>query len=255
MKVIIIEDEHAAAKNLTAILKELNESIEVTKVLESVSESIEWIKNNPQPDLAFCDIQLSDASIFDIFKSCKVEFPVIFTTAYSQYALKAFKVNSIDYILKPVNKDDVRFALQKFDNLARQSQSQREERIMSLLQELQSKNTGNYKKSFLVHYKDRLIPIEVRDFAYFFIEYGSIYGVTREKKKYVIDQKLELLEEQLNPEQFFRANRQYIVSRDAIQEVNKYFNSKLSLIVSPSPPEKITISKAKASEFKNWLEY
>lgn len=254
MKTIIVEDEYAAAKNLAAILQEIQPDIEILAVLESVSEATEWICSNPAPDLGFFDVQLSDKSVFHVFENCEVKFPVIFTTAYSQYAIKAFKVNSLDYILKPVNKEDVEFALEKYTNLKLQSQEQNEDKIFSMLRDMQKHFPGNYKRSLLVHYKDRLIPIDTQSIAFFSIEEGTVYVYTKDNKKFPISQNLESLEKQLDPALFFRANRQYIVSRNAIKEVNQYFNNKLSLHTQPASKEKIIISKARVPELKTWLE-
>ncbi|MCF8235940.1 MAG: LytTR family DNA-binding domain-containing protein [Bacteroidales bacterium] len=254
MKVVIIEDEYAAAKNLTAILQDINPGIEIQAILESVEEAVGWFSVDKTPDLAFFDIQLADDSAFNIFNKVKINCPIIFTTAYNQYAVKAFKVNSIDYILKPVNREAVRFALNKFLNLKNSISSMNEKKIINMLSDLKSESKKSFKKTFLVHYKDRMIPVDVNVFAYFFIDYGIVYGMTYEKKKYVIDQKLELLQEQLDPESFFRANRQYIVSRKAIKDVGKYFSGKFSLNVRPESPDKIIISKARAPEIKKWLE-
>lgn len=253
MNIVIIEDEYAAAKNLVAILQEINPDIRIMSVIESVSDAVKWFGDGNNPDLAFFDIQLADDNAFQIFKKAKVNCPVVFTTAYNQYAIKAFKVNSIDYILKPVNRDAVRFALNKFLNLRDTVSSMNERKILSMLSDMITERTKRYKKTFLVHYKDRMIPVDVSEFAYFFIENGIVYGMTGDKR-YVIDQKLELLEEQLDPGKFFRANRQFIVSRKSIKDVGKYFSGKFSLNVKPEAPEKIVVSKARAPEIRKWLE-
>ncbi|MDZ7743263.1 MAG: LytTR family DNA-binding domain-containing protein [Bacteroidota bacterium] len=253
MKVLIAEDEYAAAKNLIAILGEIDESIEVLNVLESVSECVDYFNSSAKPDLAFFDIQLSDDIVFKVFDKCEVNCPVIFTTAYNQYAVRAFKVNSIDYILKPVNKDAVAHALDKFKSMRSIALNFSGEQILDILKEMRSMNRGSYRQSFLVQYKDRLIPLVVEDFAYFCIENGIVFGMTHEKKKHILDQKLESLVEELDPDKFFRANRQFIVSREAIRDLNIYFNGKLVLNVHPAPAEKIIVSKLKAPELKKWL--
>ncbi len=253
MKVIIVEDEHGAGKNLTAVLQEVIPNVEILALLESVSETVEWIKSNPQPDLGFFDIHLSDNNAFEIFNQCTVNFPVIFTTAYDEYAINAFKVNCIDYILKPVNVSAVKFAFEKFLNLETIKRNITEEKILSILKEIRKRNSKHYKKSFLVTYKDRLLPVRVNKFAYFFIENTIVYGVTRDKKKYIIDQNLDTIESQLDPDLFFRANRQFIVAKSSIKELSLYFNGKLSVKVIPPPPEKIIVSKAKSTSLKKWL--
>lgn len=254
MKVIIVEDEFGASQNLIAVLRELEPQCEILAVLESVADTVRWIKNNPPPDLAFIDIQLSDEIAFNIFKKSEVKFPVIFITAYNNYAIRAFKVNSIDYILKPVNIKSVGFAVNKFKELNKKNNSLREEKIFKLLQEMKTTQEKRYKRSFLVHYKDRLLPKEVSDFAYFFIENDIVYGTTRDKQKYILNQKLENIEHQVDPDLFLRVNRQFIISRKAIKEINLYFNGRFSLKVVPASPSPIIISKARSSALKKWLE-
>ncbi len=253
MKVLIVEDEYAAAKNLIAILDEIDGNIQVLNVLESVADCVDYFGSGNAPDLAFFDIQLSDDIVFKVFDKCQVNCPVIFTTAYNQYAVRAFKVNSIDYILKPVNRDAVARALDKFRNIRSVALNFTEEQILDILKEMRSMNRGSFRQSFLVQYKDRLIPLVVENFAYFCIENGIVYGISHDKKKHTLDEKLESLEAELDPGKFFRANRQFIVNRDAIQDMNIYFNGKLVLNIHPAPAEKIIISKLKAPELKKWL--
>jgi two-component system, LytTR family, response regulator len=253
MRVVIIEDEFAAAKNLVAILKEVDAEVEVLALLESVSKSVSWFQSNPAPDLVFMDIQLTDANAFKIFESCKVSCPVIFTTAFNEYAIRAFKVNSIDYILKPVNQDKIAFALNKYKQLKLSNQLMADQGVLSLLKDLKKDLTKSYKKTFLIRKKDRLLPIAVTDFAYFIIENGIVYGITRDAKSLPINFTLEEIEIQVDPGLFFRANRQFILSKQCIREVSLYFHEKHSVSVSPVSKEKIIISKAKSSEFKSWL--
>lgn len=253
MKVIIVEDEYGAGKNLEAVLQEVIPQVEILTQLESVNDTVKWIKENPKPDLGFFDIQLSDNNAFEIFNRCTVDFPVIFTTAYNDYAINAFKVNCIDYILKPVNASAVKFAVEKYLKLEVANRSLTEEKILSILKEIRERDSKKYKKSFLVTYKDKLLPIRINEFAYFFIENTLVYGVTKDKNKYVIEQNLDSIESQLAPELFFRANRQYIVAKSAIKELNLHFNSKLCVKTIPPSQEKIIVSKAKSTPLKNWL--
>ncbi len=255
MNVVIIEDEYAAANNLKAILNEIDPEIEITGVFESVTETINWFTNNPEPDLAFFDIKLTDGTAFEIFEKISINCAVIFITAYNQYAVKAFKLNSIDYILKPVSKKAVYFAINKYLKIKNYLTSNNEDKILSILKQIKEKEEKIYRKSFLVNYKDRLIPVEVSEFCYFYIDHGNVYGVTKMKKRYMLNHKLEQIGNQLDPDMFIRANRQFIISRGAIREVHLSFNGKLSLTVRPPFPDKIIISKAKASEFRNWLDH
>ena len=253
MNILIAEDEIGASRNLIAILEELEPQCKILAILESVKETTKWIKNNPPPDIAFFDIQLSDDIVFKVFKKTKVNFPVVFTTAYNQYAIRAFKVNSIDYILKPVNIKSVKHAFRQFKQLMEFNLGVREEKILNMLEDIKSGQNRQYKKSFLVQFKDRLIPIGVADLAYFFIEYGIIYGITTNNQKYTINQNLEDIANQLDPEKFFRANRQFIISRQAVKEINPYFNERLNIKVIPQAADHIIISKATATSFKAWI--
>ncbi len=254
MKVIIVEDEHAAAKNLISILQEIDINIEVLAVIESVKDLFKWLSKNNSPDLGFFDIQLSDNNVFDIFQKIKIEFPIIFTTAYSEYAINAFKVNSIDYILKPLNVDSVKFGINKYKELDNYSGSLSEEKLRKILVEFNKLNEKSYKKSFLVHYKDRLIPVETSTFAYFIIENGIVYGITSSNKKYIINHTLEEIEKLLDPYFFKRVNRQFIINRKSIVEIALFFNERYSLKILPSSSTKIIMSKAKSSEVRVWLE-
>jgi len=253
MNVLIIEDEYGTAQNLQAILKEIDSNIKILAIIETVQDAVLWIKNNPAPELVFFDIQLADGNSFEIFEKVKIEFPVIFTTAYDQYAIQAFKVNSIDYILKPIQKQNLVFALNKFHKIFKNSEPTNLDNLSKLIQELGLSTPKKIKKTFLIHHQDRILPVSVPGFAYFYIKNGTVYGITFKKEKYVIDQKLDSVEDQVDSEKFFRVNRQYIVSRQAIKEAVHYFTGQLKLKIFPSPQDELLISKVKASEFKNWL--
>lgn len=252
MRVVIIEDEKAAAENLKQLLVEIDPSVEVDAVIDTVSGAIEYFKKVRDIDieLAFFDIQLADGNSFDIFKEIEINTPIIFITAYDEYALKAFKVNSIDYILKPIDEDELRAAIEKFKSSNRNHLMPKEfESVLEML----GKASKKYKSTFLVQQRDKLIPINVSDIAYITIDSSIVKAVTFEGKIYVINEKLEDIEASLNPEHFFRANRQFIVQRRAIVNLTIYFNGKLILNVKPSSSERIIISKAKAPALKNWM--
>ncbi|MBN1480404.1 DNA-binding response regulator [candidate division KSB1 bacterium] len=253
MNVLILEDEHGAAQNLLAILHDIDDSIHPLALLDSVQSAVEWIKNNPAPDLAFFDIKLADGNSFEIFKHVEISFPIIFTTAYDQYAIQAFKVNSIDYLLKPIRQQDLEAALKKFHELYDDKRDFSVDQLSKLILDLGLAERKKVKRTFLIHYQDRLLPIPVADFAYFYIHHGIVYGVTFDKKKYVIEDKLESIAAQIDAEQFYRVNRQYIVARAAVKEAALFFNGRLNLKIIPRPDSTILVSKAKAADFKKWL--
>lgn len=250
MRAIIVEDETLAAQNLKGILNEIG-TLDIIATLESVNETVAWFTFNDSPDILFLDIHLADGSAFDIFDRVKVDCPVIFTTAYDEYALKAFKVNSIDYLLKPIDINSVRNALEKYSRLTDGS-GNRDTDLKNLLSYF--KKNIIYKNNFLVPVKgDKLVPLSTDDIAYFFIDYGTVKSISYENKAYNMDNTLDELEDMLNPEIFFRANRQYIISRKAIKDIDLWFNNRLSVNLKSSVPEKILISKARVPEFRSWF--
>jgi two-component system LytT family response regulator len=251
MNVIIIEDEISARQNMIAIFNELKIEINVTACLESVEEAVNWIKSNPKPELGFFDIQLADGVSFEIFDKTEVSFPVVFTTAFDEYAIRAFKVNSIDYILKPIKKSDVEFALKKYQHS--QKQSVTDKKLLDVIHTLNNK-ADSKKKTILIKKYDGFIPIPVSDFALFLIENGIVYGLTHKEERYVIDETLDVLENKLNNNDFFRTNRQFIASRKTIIEVSNYFNGRLLLKIKLKTEEQILISKARINMFRKWLE-
>jgi len=254
MRVLVLEDESGAARNLLDLLEEVDPGLEIVAVLESVREAIFWLKKNQSPDLGFFDIRLADGESFEVFDKTIINFPVIFTTAYDEYALKAFKVNSIDYLMKPVDKDDLGAALEKYRTLYRKDSSYDPGKLQNTLLELHLQEEKQYKKSFLVYVKDQIIPVAVEQIAYFCLDHKRVYCVTVKDKKYLIDQALDKIGSQLDPENFFRANRQYLVSRQSVKSAHQHFNRKLRLQLSPAPEKDVLIAKPKAAQFKAWLE-
>ena len=251
MNVIIIEDELSARQNMLAIFNELKIEINVMACLESIEEAVKWIKSNPKPELGFFDIQLADGVSFEIFDKTEVSFPVVFTTAFDEYAIRAFKVNSIDYILKPIKKSDVEFAINKYKNSYKETSI--DKNLLDVIHTLTNK-ADSEKKTILIKKYDGFIPIPVSDFALFLIENGIVYGLTLREEKYVIDETLDVLENKLNNNDFFRANRQFIAPRKTIIEVSNYFNGRLLLKTKPKTEEQILISKARVNIFRQWLE-
>ena len=250
MKAVIVEDELIAAQNLQRLISQVADDIQVIAVLQSVEESVEWFSLNPAPDLVFMDIHLADGSSFGIFEKVQITSPVIFTTAYDEYALKAFEVNSIDYLLKPINVRNFERAITKYRNLV-QDKNTNTDAISNLLATF-NKEKDAYKSHFLIPHKDKLIPLPVERIACFYIENKMAKIITTDNETFYMDSPLEDLYLQLDPSEFFRANRQYIVSHKAIKDISIWFGSKLSINLIVSVPEKIIVSKARVSEFKTW---
>ena len=245
MKALIIEDETAAARNLAAILRQTAPDVEIVATLESVEESVEWLRSNPHPDLLFMDIHLADGDSFRIFDAVEIAAPVIFTTAYDQYALEAFKVNSIDYILKPIKKEELRRA---FDKLRRLSAPQVAEYVEQTNRFVTSRSRG-----FLIPFRDKLVPLTPEEIAYFHTSDERVSVATLDGRTLPVDRSLDTLMGQLPAADFYRANRQFIVSRRAIADLSVWFGSRLTLNLCVKTPERIVISKARVPEFKRWF--
>jgi len=250
MKAVIVEDEVIAAQNLQRLIAQVNSSIEIIAVLKSIEESVEWFSSNPNPDLVFMDIHLSDGASFSIFEKVKIQAPVIFTTAYDEYALKAFEVNSIDYILKPINLKDLERAIKKFSHFNK-TKSSNEDVIANMLSMFQKEKTV-YKSNFLIPNKDKFIPLSVNDIAYIYSENKMAKIVTFDNRIYYENDSLDEMQRQIDPSKFFRANRQYIISHKAIKDISVWFDSKLSVNLLVDVPEKIIVSRTRVAEFKDW---
>lgn len=250
MKALIIEDEKAAVRNLEALLKEVAPHTEVVGILDSVTESVAWFEANPAPDVVFMDIHLADGSSFEIFDHVRITCPIIFTTAYDEYALRAFKVNSIDYLLKPIGASDLRQALEKLETLHQNPASR--DSFEEMIRTLQKR--GHYKTHFLIPYKgDKLLPLAVEQVQYFYIADGVTRAVVSSRESYVLPCTLDELTESLDPERFFRVNRQYLISRGAVQDIDLWFNNRLAINLRVPAEGKILVSKLRVNEFKNWF--
>ena len=254
LRVVIVEDEAATARNLAHLLFKVDPAISIVVIIGSVSEAVEWFKLNPEGyDLLFMDIRLADGVSFDIFKKAVILKPVIFVTAYNDYAIQAFKNNGIDYILKPFDEQEIQTALQKYNNLFLSGQKAPDTlQIRQLLEQI-NQLTRSYKKAFLVHFREKLIPVETLKIAWFYTANEIVYAHTTDARQYIMEYTMEQLEQQLDPHLFFRANRQFIINRYTITEVDFYFNGRLSIKVKPEPPERILISKVRVPEFKSWM--
>jgi DNA-binding LytR/AlgR family response regulator len=249
MRVLIIEDEKPAARNLSRHLLDLRPGFEVLDVLDSVSTAVAWFEQQPEPDLVFMDIQLADGLSFDIFTQVELKVPVIFTTAFDQYTLKAFKVNSIDYLLKPIDPEELDQAIRKFEKLRQPPSAQ------TLQQLIQAIQKPDYKERFLVKSGQQLIYLPVQSIAYFFSEDGLVFAQQESGKKYVLDFTLDQLEKLLDPEHYFRINRKFILKLSAIQKIHTYFNNRLKLEIHPDTGEvEVIVSRDRVNDFKQWLD-
>ena len=250
MRAVIIEDETAAARNLKMLLAASYPEIDVIGTIESVAEAVAWFGANPTPELVFMDIHLADGNSFRIFDSIRIECPIIFTAAYDQYALDAFRVNSIDYLLKPIKQSDLERAVGKLLTLT--SAASRE--YVGRTQEMVEKANSKSNSTLLVQVKDKIIPISTEDIAFFYTSNERVSVTTLDGRCYPVDGTLEGHYGALSTEQFFRANRQFIIARRAIRDMSVWFGSRLAVNLSVETPERIIVSKARTSEFKAWLQ-
>ena len=249
MRVVIIEDETAAAQNLSAILHKVCPDLEVVATIDTVVDSVEFFNSTPQLDLVFMDIHLADGSSFRIFDNVDITTPIIFTTAYDQYAIEAFKVNSIDYLLKPINEESVRRAIEKWQRLTSTERADYTSRINEVAQ----KQKAQQQQVFLVHFRDKIIPLQIDDIAFFHTSEERVLAYCFNGSKYQIDMTLETLQSKLPSEQFFRANRQFIISQKAVKDISVWFGSRLTVNLTIETPERLVVPKARVHEFKSWL--
>lgn len=251
MRVVIIEDEELASKRLEGLILKADPNIKIEARLESVSEAVEWFGKNPEPDLIFLDIHLEDDLSFAIFEKVKVKAPVIFTTAFDEYAIKAFKLKSIDYLLKPINQKELNEAIAKYKEWTQADKPQFD--ISELYKLLQNKDV-KYKERFSISFGQKIKTIETDKVAYFFSEGGLTFLVTTEKSEYPIDYSLDDLASQVDPHQFFRINRQYLVKLKSIKNVHVFPKSHLKLDLEPAAKAEVFVSIDKVSRFKDWLD-
>ena len=252
--IAIIEDEIPAARLLHSMIARLRPEWDITVIPGSVEEATEWFATHPHPDLLFLDIQLADGNSFDFLSAAHPSSTIIFTTAYDQYAVRAFTVNSIDYILKPIDEQRLQEAIDKYEHLQQCSNPRPDDYLATLLDALQSKEK-QYRTRFLIYRAARFWSLQVSDIAYFYSENKMTFAVTRNNQEHVLDLSLNKLSEQLDPDRFFRANRQIILCIDAIDHAEPYFNGKISVTVRPPYKSKITISEEKLAAFKRWLNF
>jgi len=247
MRILIVEDETAAYENLVDILGKIDPEIQIVGYTESVRQTTRWLKSNAAPDLILMDIQLSDGSAFSIFKGVSVETPVIFITAYDEYAMEAFKVNSIDYLLKPIREEDLKRALEKFRKITRHD-------IVKLLSQMaQFSGDQLYKDKILIPVKDKLHPVDLNEVSYFYTSEKNTRVFLKNGTSFPYSRSLEQIESTLNPADFIRANKQFIISRSSVKNITVWFDSRLLIIPDTEPPERIYVSKNRAAEFKAWM--
>ena len=257
MKIVIVEDELAASDDLTYLLNRINPDIEILATFDTIKAAVAYFSNPHAAELVLMDIHLADGISFEIFEQVKIGIPVVFTTAYDQYALKAFKVNSIDYLLKPIDEEELTDALHQYTVQVKSKEKEQgidDDQLKGLLGLIKgTTDQKSYKNTFLVRQRDQMIPLKSENIAYFLIDHGVVKAVGRDKQTYSVEGKLEDIEESLDPNDFYRANRQCIVNREAIVNIKYYFNGKLLVNLNPVAKERIVVSKAKASDFKNWM--
>lgn len=249
MNILIIEDENPAAKRLIQLIKEVLPDAFLYGNLDSIESSIDWLSSNLAPDLIFCDIQLADGLSFSIFENIEVNSPIIFTTAFDQYAIKAFKLNSVDYLLKPIDPKELKHAIEKF-----QQQTQTPTLDFNKIKEIIQAENKTYKSRFLVKIGEKIQSIPTSDAAYFYSEERITFLKTYENKKFILDYTLDQLENMLEPKQFFRLNRKYITSFSSISEIHTYSNSRLKIILKDCSDNDILVSREKVGAFKDWLD-
>lgn len=253
MHILIIEDEKAAATRLCNQIRAIRPSYQVAGCADSIETAVEWLSTEATPDLVFLDVQLSDGLCFKIFEQVKISVPVIFTTAFDAFALKAFELNSIDYLLKPINPGQLEQAIRKFESLKQPVNSKIIENQMLQLIATMRKEKEMYKSRFLVPQRDGYVPVLTKDIAYFMSEDNNLTITTFTGEKYIYHDSLDKLETELDPVVFWRANRSFIISAQAVKKAHNYFNYKIKLELIPGSQKDVLISRSKVTAFKNWF--
>jgi DNA-binding LytR/AlgR family response regulator len=257
MKILIVEDEELAVKKIKKTLADVESTADVVGVTDSILATTTWLESNAAPDLILMDIELSDGQSFEIFSRVPIKSPVIFTTSYDEYALKAFKVNSIDYLLKPIQKEDLEAALTKFKQMKKMYAEGKENNGLNmdaLVKELRQKlQPKEYRKRFLVKHGQKLVSIEVDEIAYFFSDGRLNFFKTYDNRKFVVDYTMDELEEMLDPERYFRISRSFYVSVNSIDQIHDYFGNRLLLNLKPAVDKESIVSREKVTDFKKWM--
>jgi DNA-binding LytR/AlgR family response regulator len=249
MNLLIIEDEPASAQRLKKLAEEIDPEIVVIEMLDSISSSVEWFRTHTEPDLVLSDIHLADGLSFEIFKEVDISCPVIFTTAYDQYAIQAFKLNSIDYLLKPIKKAELAEALRKFKKI----QTTRPGFDLSQLTALLGNTGKDYLKRLMIRIGQQIKVAEIKDISYFYIDEKIVFGVAFSKDRYPMDLSLDQLEKQLDPERFFRINRAFIISLESIETMITYSKARIKIRLKPPCEVESITSTERSAEFRDWL--
>ncbi len=248
-RILIIEDEIPSSRRLEKLLKSLSGEINIIAKLDSIEDSVKWFKENEEPDLAFFDIQLADGLSFSIFDQVNIECPIVFTTAFDQYAIKAFKVNSIDYLLKPINPEELKVAWEKFQKTG--NDNLKLEKIVSAFNSINQRK--NFKERFLIKKGDQYLYINHDEVAYFFSESSLTFLVDKHGGKCIFDENLDALQDKLDPHHFYRINRKFIINESAIKKISNYFNGRLKLELNPHSEQEVIVARERVVDFKNWL--
>src|SRR5690242_3177782 len=257
MRILIVEDEDLAVKKIKKTLGEVDANADVVGVTDSIASTADWLETNPSPDLILMDIELSDGQSFEIFNRVPVKSAVIFTTSYDEYALRAFKVNSIDYLLKPVQKEDLKAALNKLQNLKSMYAGQNNSvplNLEGLVKELQSKfQPKEFRKRFLVKHAQKLVSVDIEEIAYFYSDGRLNFFKTYDNRKFVVDYTMDELEDMLDPSRYFRISRSFYVSINSIDQIHDYFGNRLLLNLKPAVDKESIVSREKVTDFKQWM--
>jgi len=253
-KALIIEDEKLAAEHLQRLINQIDIKIEIDRIISSVDEALNWFNNNPMPDLIFLDIQLSDGLSFEIFNHLNITCPIIFTTAYEEYAIKAFKVNSIDYLLKPISISDLNYAINQFKSISNNFKDSYDQTLRYKVDRVMKLLTNNYKSRFIVNVGMQIKSIEVEKINLFYSLEKSTFFLDNTGRTYDTNYSLEQIEKLIDPKLFFRINRKHIVNIHGIVDIISYTSSRLKLKIVNSKDEDILVSRSKLAEFKSWLE-
>ena len=258
MNILIVEDEELAQKKLQKTLAAVDPTARVVGITESIQSTVAWLQEHDSPELILMDIELCDGQSFEVFNQVEVKAPVIFTTSYDEYALKAFKVNSVDYLLKPVQVEDLQAALNKYKKLTQTANGNgsghAEMNLESLVRQLQQQlQPKEYRKRFLVKHAQKLVSVDVDEISYFYSDGRLNFFKTADNKKFVVDYTMDELEDMLDPDQFFRISRSFYVSVDSIEKIDDYFGNRLILALKPAVDKEALVSREKVTDFKKWM--